>query len=162
MNGYPKSFSSNFASIFKEQYSFYKKVFMKKYVFIALSLVIMLGVTGLQAQNLNSFKEKAAKVQTKSVAAKAKAEQMAKELKLTDDQKSKVESLYIKQEASVAKLKTKAKEGSETYKTKLAALDASGNAKLEKIIGKEKMKQYKDKLATEKDKLKSGLNSKLK
>lgn len=123
----------------------------------------MLCFTSIQAQSLKSLKEKAtATVQSTSVAAKAKAEQMAKDLKLTADQKTKVETFFTKQDASLAKLKTEAKVGSETYKTKLAALTASGNAELEKIIGKEKLQQYQAKLAAGTEKAKTTVDSKLK
>jgi len=139
---------------------------MKKIVMLAMATAFMFSSTGMAQTSLTkTVKESKEVKQVKStvvVSAKARAEKAQKDLKLTNDQTSKVTDLFTKQDASIANLKSKEKAGSEAYKTKLTAIKKSGDTELKGIIGKEKFQQYEANIKAGEHKVKDKADSKVK
>lgn len=139
---------------------------MKKPIMLALATAFMFSAT-LMAQTslLNKVKDSKEfkQVETSAAAsAKERADKIAKDLKLTDAQKTQVTALFTKQDASIAKLKSETKVGSADYKTKLAAIQKLGDTELQNIVGKDKFQQYQGNLKAEAQKAKEKANSKIK
>jgi len=138
---------------------------MKKLALLAITATFMFSASLLaQSSVLNSMKDNKVVKQTETKvesSAKARADKMAKDLKLTSAQTTQVTNLFTKQDASVAKLNSQEKVGSATYKTKLAALQKSGDTELQGIIGKDKFQQYQANLAAEKKSMKDKANAKM-
>lgn len=139
---------------------------MKKLIPLALAIALMFSSAAMAQTSLlkkaKDSKEVKQAETTVTASAKARAEKMQKDLKLTDDQTSKVTALFTKQDASVVNLKSTEKVGSETYKTKLAAIQKNGDEGLQNIIGKEKFQQYQANLKADEQKAKDKANSKVK
>ena len=139
---------------------------MKKIVMLAMATAFMFSSTVMAQTSLTkTVKESKEVKQVKStvvVSAKARAEKVQKDLKLTNDQTSKVTDLFTKQDASIANLKSKEKVGSEAYKTKLTTIKKSGDTELKGIIGKEKFQQYEANIKAGEHKVKDKADSKVK
>ncbi|MDP4238994.1 MAG: Spy/CpxP family protein refolding chaperone [Bacteroidota bacterium] len=139
---------------------------MKKLVMLAVATVFMCSASVMaQSSVINKVKETKVVKQTETtvvVSAKARAEKMAKDLKLTDAQKTQVTSLFTKQDASVAKLKAESKVGSADYKTKLAAIQKSGDEQIQNIVGKDKFQQYQGSLKAGEQQVKEKTTTKIK
>ncbi len=138
---------------------------MKKLTLLAMVATFLFsGALMAQMPDMSKIKDNKVVKQTEAKvesSAKTRADKMAKDLKLTDAQTTQVTNLFTKQDASVAKLSSQEKVGSEAYKTKLTAIQKSGDTELQGIIGKDKFQQYQTKLTTEKNQLKDKANSKL-
>ncbi|MFA7155347.1 MAG: hypothetical protein WC112_06420 [Proteiniphilum sp.] len=127
---------------------------MKKTISLALIAFFTLGLP-LMAQNRNNSDRMGRRAQTEQRwTAKNRAEQMAERLKLTEEQKKKVEALFEKQDAKRAeqlKLQQEKREqmsqDRESRREEMQQLRekalTENDAELEKIIGKEKMAQWK-------------------
>ena len=138
---------------------------MKKLILVA-SITSFMFSASIMAQTsvLNKVKDskEVKQGETTISSAKARAEKMAKDLKLTDAQKTQVTSILTKQDASIAKLNSDEKVGSEAYKTKLATIQKSGDTELQNIIGKDKFQQYQGNIKTGEQQAKDKASSKIK
>jgi Spy/CpxP family protein refolding chaperone len=141
---------------------------MKRKLNLALAAVFMFSALSLaqiptsvlnKVKTTDQYKDAKTKVDTD---AKSRADKMATDLKLTADQKSKVESVFINQNASIAKLKSEKSVGSEAYKTKLNEINKTCSDQLEKIIGKDKFQKYQSTITNSQQQLKEKANSKVK
>jgi len=139
---------------------------MKKLAMIALTASFMFTTAAMaQMSDLKKIKDNKVVKQTEAkveLSAKTRAEKLQKDLKLTNEQTTKVTNLFTKQDASMAKLKSEKKVGSEGYKTKLVEIQKSGDTELESIIGKDKYQQYQANMAAEKKQMTDKANSKIK
>ena len=139
---------------------------MKKLIMLATATAFMFSTTVMaQTSLLNKVKDSKEVKQAESnvtASANTRADKIAKDLKLTDAQKTQVTTLFTKQDASIAKLKTETKVGSPEYKTKLATIQKSGDTELQNIVGKDKFQQYQGNLKDEDQKAKDKANSKIK
>jgi len=128
---------------------------MKKVALMALVAIFSLSFS-LSAQNTTREKKKESKRTPTEMrwTAKNRADNMAKQLNLSDEQKAKVEALFEKQDAKrkeqVAKQQEKREEMTQDRATRRAEMMemrnkevAENDAELEGIIGKEKMEQWK-------------------
>ena len=95
-----------------------------------------------------------------------RAEQMAKQLNLTDEQKAQVEKLFEKQDAQRAEQMSKAQAQRDKQQVNREEMRAqrekqmqANDAELEKIIGKEKMDQWKAARAQRMQNMRNGNNS---
>ena len=133
---------------------------------IALTASFMFTTAAMaQMPDLNKVKDNKVVKQTEAkveLSAKTRAEKLQKDLKLTNEQTTKVTNLFTKQDASMVKLKSDTKVGSEGYKTKLVEIQKSGDTELESIIGKDKYQQYQANMAAEKKQMTDKANSKIK
>ena len=133
---------------------------------IALTASFMFTTAAMaQMSDLKKIKDNKVVKQTEAkveLSAKTRAEKLQKDLKLTNEQTTKVTNLFTKQDASMAKLKSEKKVGSEGYKTKLVEIQKSGDTELESIIGKDKYQQYQANMAAEKKQMTDKANSKIK
>ena len=138
---------------------------MKKLILVA-SITSFMFSASIMAQTsvLNKVKDskEVKQGETTVSTAKARAEKMAKDLKLTDAQKAQVTSVLTKQDASIAKLNSVEKAGSDAYKTKLAAIQKSTDSELQSIIGKDKFQQYQGTIKAGEQQVKDKASSKIK
>ncbi len=111
---------------------------MKKYGMLIFSLVFMFSLA-LSAQEQTP--QQGNKGERKQVTAQMRAERLAKDLSLTDDQKAKVQAVYEKNDADFAKLRSETDKTSPDFRTKMKALRDSQNEDLKSIVGPEKWAQ---------------------
>jgi periplasmic protein CpxP/Spy len=76
--------------------------------------------------------------------AQARAERLAKQLELTDDQKTQVQALFEKQDAARQKKQGDGQKSREEMRAQFAEDMKTQDVEMEKIIGPEKMKKYQD------------------
>jgi Spy/CpxP family protein refolding chaperone len=74
---------------------------------------------------------------------KTRAEQMAKDLELTDEQKTQVQTLFEEQQVAFKKLREEAGDDQEARRAKMQEFRKKSDTDLEKIIGKEKLDKHK-------------------
>lgn len=74
---------------------------------------------------------------------KARAEKLAKDLELTDEQKAKVTTFYEEQQKTMAELREKFKDDQEGRRKEMQTLRKKWDQDLETIIGKEKFEKYR-------------------
>jgi hypothetical protein len=86
--------------------------------------------------------------------AEKKAERMAKELKLTEDEQKKVQEVFEKHEESRVKHQAEIEKQKEKFRLMFEAERKAHYAELENIIGKEKFEQLKAKRTEQMQKLK--------
>lgn len=126
---------------------------MKKILVMTLVALFSLTFAAVEAQNNDEGKQ-APPQRGMRVTAKERAEQMAKQLDLTAEQKTKVQALLEKQDAKRKEQmaqqredQEKAKQDREKSREEMKALRekeiAQNDAELEAIIGKEKVEQWK-------------------
>ena len=75
--------------------------------------------------------------------AKARAEQMAKDLSLTDAQKQEVQALFEEQQAKMKEMKQAGGTNDDARKEELKKLRKDWDNRLGSIIGKEKLEKHK-------------------
>lgn len=75
--------------------------------------------------------------------AKARAEQMAKDLSLTDDQKQQVQALFEEQQAKMKEMKASLPTDQNARREEMKSLRKGWDEKLEGIIGKENMAKHR-------------------
>lgn len=108
---------------------------MKKQILLLLVAVFAMNFA-IVAQDQAKKGDKA------QVGAKARAEQMAKDLNLSDDQKQQVQALFEEQQAKMKEMK--AAPGDQNAKREeMKGLRKGWDEKLESIIGKENMAKHK-------------------
>ena len=121
---------------------------MKRVAFMTMVAIFAMSFS-LMAQQHNQRQRQAPGEMRWS--AKERAENLAKQLELTDSQKTEVIALFEKQDAERAaqfkEQKEKVGQDRDARRTEMQALRekavAENDAALEKIIGKEKMEQWK-------------------
>jgi Spy/CpxP family protein refolding chaperone len=74
---------------------------------------------------------------------KERAEHMAKELSLTEEQKTKVQTLFDEQIAKMAEIRQQVQNDPEARRQKMQEMREKYDADLEKIIGKENMEKWR-------------------
>jgi Spy/CpxP family protein refolding chaperone len=108
---------------------------MKKQILLLLVAVFAMNFA-IVAQNQQKQGDKA------QVGAKVRAEQMAKDLNLSDDQKQKVQALFEEQQAKMKEMKA-ASTDQNARREEMKGLRKGWDEKLEGIIGKENMEKHK-------------------
>lgn len=111
---------------------------MKKYGMLIFSLVFMFSLA-LSAQEQTP--QQGNNGERKQVTAQTRAERMAKDLSLTDEQKAKVQAMYEKNDADFAKLRAEVKHDDPAFRQKMKELRDNQDAELKAIIGNEKYDQ---------------------
>lgn len=123
-----------------------------------LGLLILVGIfalsISLDAQNVNRGQRQGRNFTPRNFTAQDRADRMAKDLDLNEDQKAKVAELFEKQDSLRAKRRAEFKRNQqerqkaaqakrEKNRLKAEKERIARDAELESIIGKEKMEQYK-------------------
>jgi len=75
---------------------------------------------------------------------KERAERMAKELSLNEEQKSKVQALFEEQSAKMTELRQQFQNDQEARRQKMRELREKYDVELEKIIGKENLEKWRN------------------
>ena len=108
---------------------------MKKYAFLIMTAVIMFSMA-ISAQQPNS--PQGNNGERKMVSAQMRAERLAKQLNLTDEQKAKVQAVYEKNDVDFAKLRDEVKKDDPSFKTKMKEFRERQDAEIKAAIGDEK------------------------
>ena len=124
---------------------------MKKAIVLTLT-VMLLSATALFAQNPQRQKDGN---EHPRATAEMRAERLAKELELTEQQKAEVLALYKKQEAEYAKKQQDAQKDREAQRVAFQAERKAQDAELKKIIGEEKFQQLQEKRTQQREKMKN-------
>lgn len=119
----------------KNNNPFKKLATMRKQILFMLMAVLVITFTGT-AQD-------AQKQGNRQPNPKARAEQMAKDLSLTDAQKQQVQALFEEQQVKMKELKQSGETNQDARKEELKKLRVEWDKSLEKIIGKENLKKHK-------------------
>lgn len=105
---------------------------------------ILLMLVAIIAMNLSALAQNAPKEGGKQpMNAKARAEQMAKDLSLTDAQKQEVQALFEEQQAKMKEMKQAGGTNDDARKEELKKLRKDWDNRLGSIIGKEKLEKHK-------------------
>ena len=108
---------------------------MKKQILFMLMAVLVITFTGT-AQNPQ-------RQGNRQPNPKARAEQMAKDLSLTDAQKQQVQVLFEEQQAKMKELRESGDTNQDARREELKKLRSEWDKQLESIIGKENMKKHR-------------------
>jgi|GEM_PF-2024578 Spy/CpxP family protein refolding chaperone len=109
---------------------------MKKQILLMLVAVFAMNIA-IVAQDQQKAGDKP------QINAKARAEQMAKDLSLTDDQKQKVQALFEEQQTKMKEMKASAPTDQSARREEMKVLRKGWDEKLEGIIGKENMAKHR-------------------
>ncbi len=109
---------------------------MKKYGMLAIAVIFMFSMA-IMAQN--QYPQNGGRPQA---TAQMRAERLAKQLSLTEDQKAQVQALFEKQDASRAKNQAEVKKTREEMKAQFDTDRKVQDEELAKIIGTEKFQQF--------------------
>ncbi len=112
---------------------------MKKIVLYLFATLITMNLT-LVAQNQERQRQGGDRPQ---VDPKSRAEKLAKDLELSDEQKLKVTALYEEQQKTMAEVRDKFKDDQEGRRKEMQTLRKKWDQDLEVIIGKEKFEKMK-------------------
>lgn len=113
---------------------------MKKYVRLVLASMFILSMSALAQQQTppppgqNGMRQQ--------IPAKVRAENMAKDLALTDAEKAKVQEVYEKNDVIFTKFRSEVSRDSPDFREKFKALRDAQDAELISIIGKEKFETW--------------------
>lgn len=119
---------------------------MKKYAKLVLASVFIFSMSAMAQEQTPSavrpgiLKEQG---QRQQVSAQMRAENMAKELKLTDAEKAKVQEVFEKNDVLFTKFRSEVKRDNPDFREKFKALRDAQDADLEKAIGKDKLDAWK-------------------
>jgi len=116
---------------------------MKKYGMLVIAAIFMFSMAMAQDQGPQNGGNRGFNQSGRPQAtAQMRAERLAKQLSLTDDQKSKVQALFEQQDANRVKGQTDVKKTRDEMKSQFDADRKVQDEELTKIIGAEKFKQY--------------------
>ncbi len=124
---------------------------MKKIGLLILACVFMASMS-VSAQEQTP--QQGNKGERKQVTAQVRAERLAKDLSLTDEQKAKVQAMYEKNDGDFAKLRAEVKGDDPTFRKKMKELRGNQDAELKTIIGDEKYDQMQKMRAERMQKMK--------
>jgi len=114
---------------------------MKKIAFLFFVSILALGIT-VSAQNQREGGKRGGNMETRQAPnASDRAERLAKDLSLTDDQKAKVTELYQKQEDDMKKFRSDNNREDPDFREKMKQFRDSQDSELKAIIGDEKFQQ---------------------
>ena len=112
---------------------------MKKYLKLILASVFIFSMTATAQQQTPPQGQFGMRQQ---LSAKERAENLAKDVNLTDAEKAKVEAVYTKNDTIFTKFRTEVSRDSPDFREKFKALRDAQNADLIKVIGQEKFDTY--------------------
>jgi Spy/CpxP family protein refolding chaperone len=112
---------------------------MKKYLKLILASVFILSMTATAQQQTPPQRQFGMKQQ---LSAKERAENLAKNVSLTDVEKAKVEAVYEKNDALFTKFRTEVSRDSPDFREKFKALRDAQDTDLLAVIGKEKFETF--------------------
>lgn len=121
---------------------------MRRYVTFAMAAILMFGITlSVQAQVRQGGQKPAARKEMRQpernmITPEKRAEIMAKQLDLTDVEKTQVQALFEKQQAKTKQRQDEMKNNREEHRAKMDAERKTYEAELIKIIGNEKFQQH--------------------
>jgi Spy/CpxP family protein refolding chaperone len=112
---------------------------MKKYVRLVLASMFILSISAMAQQQVPPPGQNGMRQQ---IPAKVRAENMAKDLALTDAEKAKVQEVYEKNDVIFTKFRSEVSRDSPDFREKFKALRDAQDAELINIIGKEKFETW--------------------
>jgi len=112
---------------------------MKKYVRLVLASMFILSMSAMAQQQVPPPGQNGMRQQ---IPAKVRAENMAKDLALTDAEKAKVQEVYEKNDVIFTKFRSEVSRDSPDFREKFKALRDAQDAELISIIGNEKFETW--------------------
>ncbi|MBP6663135.1 MAG: hypothetical protein KA172_08635 [Paludibacter sp.] len=112
---------------------------MKKYLKLILASVFIFSMTATAQQQTPPQGQFGMRQQ---LSAKERAENLAKDVSLTDAEKVKVEAVYAKNDTIFTKFRTEVSRDSPDFREKFKALRDAQDADLLAVIGKEKFEAF--------------------
>lgn len=133
---------------------------MKKYARLVLAFAFIFSMSAMAQEQTSpsgttGVRNEQRQGQRQQVSAQMRAENMAKELSLTDAEKAKVQEVFEKNDVLFTKFRTEVKRDSPDFREKFKALRDAQDADLEKAIGKEKFEAYQKIQAERRQKMKN-------
>jgi len=113
---------------------------MKKYVRLVLASMFIFSMSAMAQQQ--SPTPPGQNGMRQQIPAKVRAENMAKDLALTDAEKAKVQEVYEKNDVIFTKFRSEVSRDSPDFREKFKALRDAQDAELVSIIGKEKFETW--------------------
>ena len=112
---------------------------MKKYLKLFLASVLFISMSATAQQQTPPQGQNGVRQQ---LSAKERAQNLAKDVSLTDADKAKVEAVYAKDDTIFTKFRTEVSRDSPDFREKFKALRDAQDAELIGIIGKEKFEAF--------------------
>lgn len=138
---------------------------MKKHGFFILALGLMLSM-GISAQdqapqgNNNGQGQEMRDKMRQQMTPQLRAERMAKQLSLTDEEKAKIQAYYEKQDAEREKMRAAGtKLSREEMRTKMEEQRKAEEAEMQKILSPEKFQKFKDMRQKQMDRMKDRMQN---
>jgi len=130
---------------------------MKKYAKLFLASLFMFSMTAM-AQEQTTPEKKAVpnemrQGQRQQLSAQVRAENLAKDLSLTDVEKAKIQVLYEKHDSIFNKFRSEVNRESPDFREKFKVLRDAQDTELESIIGKEKFQTWQTMRADRRQKM---------
>ena len=133
---------------------------MKKYAKLVLASVFIFSMSVMAQEQTPATGTPGVQKEQKQgprqmASAQMRAENMAKELNLTDAEKAKVQEVFEKNDVIFTKFRSEVKRDNPDFKEKFKALRDAQDAELENAIGKEKFEAYQKIQAERRQKMKN-------
>lgn len=111
---------------------------MKKQILLLLIAVVSFGLSATAQQP-----QRQGKGEMPRMNAEQRAERMAKELNLSNEQKQKVQALFEEQQSKMMDMRKHEQNKEKANREEMKQMRTKWDSELEAIIGKEKMEQHK-------------------
>lgn len=133
---------------------------MKKYAKFVLASLFMFSMTAMAQEQTTPPEKKTVpnemrQGQRQQLSAQVRAENMAKDLSLTDVEKAKIQVLYEKQDSIFNKFRSEVNRESPDFREKFKVLRDAQDKELESIIGKEKFQTWQTMRADRRQKMRN-------
>jgi len=131
---------------------------MKKYAKLVLASLFIFSMTVMAQEQATPSVKPTGQGETRQgprqqLSAQVRAENMAKDLSLSDAEKSKVQEVFEKNDVLFTKFRAEVKRDSPDFREKFKALRDAQNADLVKAIGQEKFDTYQKLMAERRQKM---------
>lgn len=131
---------------------------MKKYGMLVIAAIFMVCSSAMAqgqtpSQMKNGGQNEMRQGPRQQVSAQQRAENMAKDLSLTDAEKAKVQEVFEKNDVIFTKFRSEVSRDSPDFREKFKALRDAQDAELVKVIGKEKFQTWQTMQAERRQKM---------
>lgn len=131
---------------------------MRKYAKLVLASLFMFSMTAMAQEQTTPPEKKAVpnemrQGQRQQLSAQVRAENLAKDLSLTDLEKAKIQAMYEKHDSIFNKFRSEVNRESPDFREKFKVLRDAQDTELESIIGKEKFQTWQTMRADRRQKM---------
>lgn len=130
---------------------------MKKYAMLVLASLLIFSMSAMAQEKTTPSAKTGVQNEVKQgprkqISAQMRAENMAKDLSLTDVEKAKVQEVFEKNDVIFTKFRTEVTRESSDFREKFKALRDAQNEDLLKVIGKDKFQTWQTMMADRRQK----------